>query len=74
MCALRCRERLWRRFVEDVLLERDDPETAARRLRLSGRSRASERERPAALRDEQQPDKAYEREYLAHDRKRLRRD
>ena len=67
------REKLWRRFVEDIILERDDPAAAARRGRLTSSSRSA---RGPHLNDASGTvtDKAYEREYLAHDRKRIRRD
>lgn len=69
------REKLWRRFVDEIILERDDPERSARRGRSTMRGRRSEQERAPAFRDgNEQTDKAYDREYLAHDRKRLRRD
>jgi hypothetical protein len=67
------REKLWRRFVEDIILERDNPAAAARRGRLTSSSRTA---RGPHLNDASGTvtDKAYEREYLAHDRKRIRRD
>lgn len=68
------REKLWRRFVDDVILERDDPAAAARRGRLVGaRPTAAGRK---LLNDGEGAvtDKAYEREYLAPDRKRIKRD
>jgi len=34
-CTSLCRERLWRLFVEDIKLERDDPAAASRRGRVS---------------------------------------
>ena len=72
------RERLWRRFVDDIILERDDPEAAARRGRVLAQGRPSGGVRGGArlLNDGEGAvtDKAYEREYLAPDRKRIRRD
>lgn len=62
--------------MDEIILERDDPAAAAKsRSRLSGRGRGNERDKPAILKDGgEDRDKAYEREYIAHDRKRLRRD
>jgi hypothetical protein len=56
-------------------LERDDPSKLAGRGRVSGgRGRAAPRDK-ANLRDgKEETDKAYEREYLAHDRKRMKRE
>ncbi|BDA46960.1 Transcription elongation regulator 1 [Coccomyxa sp. Obi] len=69
----RDREKLWRRYVEDITMERDNPAAAARRGRLISSSRTA---RGPHLNDAAGAvtDKAYEREYLAHDRKRIRRD
>ena len=78
-----CRERLWRRYVEEIIQERDDPRAAEmRRGKLSSRgsvgAAASARERDARTRDrstrdvDDGVDKAYQREYLEVDRKRLR--
>ncbi|KAK9822389.1 hypothetical protein WJX81_007697 [Elliptochloris bilobata] len=64
------REKLWRRYVEDIVLERDNPEALARRARMGGRTIA----RPMTRDVSAVTDKAYEREYLEPDRKRLRRD
>lgn len=63
-CGL-CSEKLWRRYVEDIVMEREDPAALARRARMGGRTVA----RPMI-----KTDKAYEREYLEPDRKRVRRD
>jgi hypothetical protein len=59
--------------VDDIRLERDNPSAAARRTRITGRPAA----RPGPHLNDAAgavTDKAYEREYLAHDRKRIRRD
>jgi len=118
MHEMLCRERLWRLFVEDIKLERDDPAAASRRgrvslagrlqllqLQLSSSDNSADihvhscldsehnhlhtmvrkvlfvvagrtNKGRAQLKDDAGTvtDKAYEREYLAHDRKRIRRD
>ncbi|CAL5224177.1 g6817 [Coccomyxa viridis] len=68
------REKFWRHFVEDIRLERDDPAAASRRGRVSLAGRTNKGR--VQLKDDAGAvtDKAYEREYLAHDRKRIRRD
>ena len=76
------REKLWARFVADLILERDDPTAAARRARLprsgarlTGNASRDGRGRPPFLKDAGDgPDKAYEREYLEPDRKRVHRE
>jgi len=68
--APRGSEKLWRRYVEDIVLERDNPEALARRARMGGRTVA----RPLGRDVSAVTDKAYEREYLEPDRKRVRRD
>lgn len=52
-------------------MERDVPGSAARRSRLTARPGRGPHLNDA---DGAVTDKAYEREYLAHDRKRIRRD
>ncbi|KAK9829764.1 hypothetical protein WJX72_007763 [[Myrmecia] bisecta] len=77
----------WRKFVGDLIFERDNPAAAAaqRRERENGLARAggrglpSERERERRQERSAQDagevtDKAYQREYLDHDRKRIKRD
>ena len=71
--GLDCREKLWRRFVEEIILERDDPSSLAGRGRVSGKGGRSAASK-ATLRDTDDTDKAYEREYLSHDRKRMKRE
>ena len=68
-CGL-CSEKLWRRYVEDIVMEREDPAALARRARMGGRTVA----RPMTRDVSAVTDKAYEREYLEPDRKRVRRD
>ena len=65
--------------MDDITLERDDPEAAARRGRVlgsAGRPSGGVRGGGRLLNDGEGAvtDKAYEREYLAPDRKRIRRD
>jgi hypothetical protein len=61
--------------VEDIILERDDPAAAAaRRGRLAGARPAAAGRKLLNDGEGAVTDKAYEREYLAHDRKRIRRD
>ena len=68
------REKLWRRFVDDMILERDDPAAAARRGRLIGTRHAAGARKLLNDGEGAVTDKAYEREYLAPDRKRIKRD
>ena len=69
---------MWRRYVHELVLARDDPAAAARQTRLlSGRSSATVRSRepgPADRRNDTGVDKAYDREYLSIDRKRMRQN
>lgn len=78
------RERLWRRFIEEIIQERDNPQAAdMRRAKLSTRgqplsarereSRVSDRTRDRHGKDDDGVDRAYQREYLDVDRKRLRK-
>ena len=71
------REHLWRKFVTDMVVARDDPLAAERQQRaLLARSTATVRGREPGPNDrkKEEPgmDRAYDREYLAVDRKRLR--
>ena len=74
------RERLWRRFVEEIVLERDDPRAASmRKGKLASRAPlppppalARDARRERASRADDGVDKAYQREYLEVDRKRMR--
>ena len=67
-----CRERLWRHFVKDILFERDHPQ---QRNRLAANSRAAERDRSRNAKEAGDVvDKAYLREYIEPDQKRLRRE
>ncbi len=68
-----CRERLWKRFVEELVMERDDPEKFAGRVKMANNRKAAEKDRNMLRDGKQERDQAYEREYLAHDRKRLKR-
>lgn len=60
--------------MEEIVLERDDPSKLAGRGRVSGKGRAAPREKSNLRDGNEETDKAYEREYLAHDRKRIKRD
>ena len=63
--------------MHELVLARDDPAAAARQTRLSGRSSATVRSRepgPADRRSDTGVDKAYDREYLSVDRKRMRQN
>ena len=55
-------------------MERDNPGKLAGRIRLSNTRKAAEKDRSMLRDGKQEQDQAYEREYLAHDRKRLKRD
>lgn len=65
---------MWKRYVEELLLERDDPGKLAGRVRLANNRKAAEKDRNMLRDGNQERDQAYEREYLAPDRKRLKRD
>ena len=77
------RERMWRRYVEDALFNRDHPHARPRTQRRQRRSQAEEEEGaaggarrtrlPPAL-DEGGMDRAYRRAFLEGDAKRQRRD
>lgn len=68
-----CREKSWRRCIEELILERDDPGKLASRVRLTDSRKAAGKDRSMLRDGKQERDQAYEREYLAHDRKRLKR-
>lgn len=79
------REKLWRRYVQEIVQERDDPRAAERRRgRLSSQGQATAaapaRERDSRVCDRgtrdttvDGVDRAYQREYHDVDRKRMRR-
>ena len=54
-------------------MERDDPEKFAGRVKMANNRKAAEKDRHMLRDGKQERDQAYEREYLAHDRKRLKR-
>ena len=54
-------------------MERDKPGSVSSRGRLSGRGQRSREAKPP-VEAVAAPDRAYEREYLAHDRKRIKRE
>eukprot|EP00884_Botryococcus_braunii_P003278 jgi/Botrbrau1/12951/Bobra.154_2s0011.1 len=72
------REKLWRRFVEDMIYERDNPGKFARRPGPGAPSRGtmgrgtSYHPRPD-WKEDPSTDRAYQREYLEPDRKRIKR-
>jgi len=69
---LGCRERLWREYVRDIVHERDHPQQRARPV---ASSRAAERDRGRSAKDVGDVvDKAYLREYIEPDQKRIRRE
>ena len=55
-------------------MERDDPDKLAARARVADSKKATERDRNMLRDGKQERDQAYDREYLSHDRKRLKRD
>lgn len=55
-------------------MERDNPSKLAGRVRVANNRKAAEKDRNMLRDGNQERDQAYEREYLAHDRKRLRRE
>lgn len=55
-------------------MERDDPDKLAGRVRIANNKKAAEKDRSLLRDGKQERDQAYEREYLSHDRKRLKRD
>lgn len=59
--------------MEEIILERDDPKKLARRSQLSTKRQGTENVPKVSRYGEEGPDRAYEREYLDHDRKRLRK-
>ena len=69
-----CREKLWKRYVDELILERDDPSKLAGRSRVASKGKASDKDKHSYRDGNQERDQAYDREYLAHDRKRLKRD
>ena len=71
-CGLR--EKLWKRFVEELVMERDDPDKLAARVRMANNKKAVEKDRNMLKDGKQERDQAYDRAYLSHDRKRLKRD
>ena len=70
------REARWRRAVDDALFNRDHPNARQRSQRRSRREGGEEGQRRAWEEKEEKGgmDKAYAREYLQPDAKRLRRD
>ena len=67
-----CRERLWRGYVRDIIHERDHPQ---QHNRLVASSRAAERDKGRSAKDVGDVvDKAYLREYIEPDQKRVRRE
>ena len=67
-----CRERIWRRYVQDIVAERDNPRL---QRNPAAANRAAERDRGRNARETGDVvDKAYLREYLEPDQKRIRRD
>lgn len=85
-----CRERVWRRYVDDEMFNRDHPLMRPRTQRKQqrdggedaaggpggpGSAAGQRRARPLTLpTDNGALDKAYQREYIAVDAKRLRRE
>lgn len=56
------------------MLERDDPEKLAGRVRMANNRKAAEKDKNLLRDGNQETDQAYDRAYLAHDRKRLKRE
>ena len=78
-----CRERLWRRFADDIIYELDNPAAATARREREERERAARAgggaggARGSRYRDSDDAggvDKAYAREYLQPDQKRARKE
>lgn len=68
-----CRHRLWWSYVDEVRKQRDNPQQPDQRT--AANSRAAERDRSRSAKDTGDVvDKAYVREYLEPEQKRMRRD
>lgn len=60
--------------MDELILERDNPSRLTGRTRVTDGRKAAVKDRSMLRDGKQERDQAYEREYLAHDRKRLKRD
>ena len=69
-----CREDLYRKYVKEIIMERDEPDKLLQKGRLfKPQTHAPANSSRPSRYGEDGPDQAYERAYLAHDRKRLKK-